>query len=195
MRADCGLTLFYYPAVAAGLVGTARHAVAAIAGVSAVAAVAGWATVGDPVGAVEVGLECVLLGTAALAVSRLIVSNNQAHRGRPAKAPISPFRLCALAETLCTPLNRDADIFWHPRAPILSGAPVQMLNLTSKPLRTTLCANAHSITVEPLERGAWDRTRRLRDPPNAGCWCVRSTPSGLARARGRALAAPHVRGP
>jgi two-component system sensor histidine kinase DesK len=71
------LTLFYYPAVAAGLIGPVRHTSVAVAAVAAVAATTGWAAVGDPLSALEFALECVLLGIAALAVSRLIVSNRE----------------------------------------------------------------------------------------------------------------------
>lgn len=71
------LTLFYYPAIGAGLVGQMRQAVAAIAAVSAIAAIAGWFVVRDPVAAIEFALECVLIGSAALVVARLVSANRE----------------------------------------------------------------------------------------------------------------------
>jgi two-component system sensor histidine kinase DesK len=71
------LTLFYYPAVAAGLVGPARQTVIAIGGVALAAGATGWWVVGDPASAVEFVLECALFGFGALAVSRLVATNRE----------------------------------------------------------------------------------------------------------------------
>ena len=143
------LTLFYYPAVAAGLLGPMRQITVAIGGVSATAAVAGWAAVGDPLSGLEFALECILLGIAALAVSRLIVSNRELFAARAEVA-----RLAASDER--SRIARDLhDLLGHGLSLIAIKAELARRLLPRDPAR----AAAEVGDIESVSRRALDDVR------------------------------------
>lgn len=143
------LTLFYYPAVAAGLLGSARQTAVALAAVAATAAVAGWAALGDPLSGIEFGLESLLLGIAGLAVSRLIVSNRALIVARAEVA-----RLAAADER--ARISRDLhDLLGHGLSLIAIKAELARRLLPGDPAR----AGTEVGDIESVSRRALDDVR------------------------------------
>jgi two-component system sensor histidine kinase DesK len=71
------LVLFFYPAIAAGLLSSVRTASIAIAAVALIAAVVGWPILADPANRLLRPLEWALAGFATLAITRLVIVYDQ----------------------------------------------------------------------------------------------------------------------
>jgi two-component system sensor histidine kinase DesK len=71
------LILFFYPAVAAGLLSSVRTASIAIVTVAVIAAVVGWPILADPANRLLRPLEWALAGFATLAITRLVIVYDQ----------------------------------------------------------------------------------------------------------------------